>query len=259
MKSFVMAFMLAAAAYAQPALAPPQVGFLQDGAHSFRPVWGIAGNFVLGGSTLTGVASAAYSGSFGLVKTDTSVVAMDNLARVLGSVDAPPGPAAFAFFSDGSPAFVYLASANLLFTWSGTAFQMVPFDCQLFTPSAVLGIAAPDRAHVAFLIERNGGLREFRILIESGQADSQIFLGQASAPALRLASGELIYTDSNGVVIRKTDATEIHLNAQLPPSLSFAQMGADWVELSDLASSARFAIRVTPGRESLYFLPEVSQ
>jgi len=38
MKSVVMAFLLAAAASAQPALAPPQVGFLEDGANSFRPV-----------------------------------------------------------------------------------------------------------------------------------------------------------------------------------------------------------------------------
>ncbi|HTS49589.1 MAG TPA: hypothetical protein VMH05_16665 [Bryobacteraceae bacterium] len=259
MKPVVMIFMLAAAVCAQPALAPPQVGFLRDGANSFRPVFGIAGNFVLGGAAFSGVASAAYSGSFGLVKTDTSVIAVDSLGKVLASMDAPTGPAAFAFFSDGSPAFVYLSSANLLFEWYGTGFQMVPFDCQLFPPSAVLGISAPDRAHVAFLIERNGGLREFRLLVESGQPDSQIFLGRVNTPALRLASGELVYTDSNGVVIRKADATEIHLNAQLPARFSLAQMGAGWVALSDLGSSVRFAIRVTPGRESLYFLPEVSQ
>ena len=259
MKSFLMSFMLAAVACAQPALEPPQIGFLQDGANSFRPVWGVAGNFVLGGSAFRGVVSAAYSGSFGLVKTDTSVIAVDSQGKALASMAAPAGPAAFAFFSDGSPAFIYLASDNLLFEWDGTGFQMVPFDCRLFPPSAVLGISAPDRAHVAFLIERNGGLREFRLLIESGQPDSQIFLGRASPPALRLASGELIYTDSNGIVIRKADATEIHLNAQLPASFSFAQMGAGWLELSDLGSSARLAIRITPGRESLYLLPEVSQ
>ncbi len=136
---------------------------------------------------------------------------------------------------------------------------MVPFDCQLFPPSAVLAISAPDRGHVAFLIQRDHGLGEVRVLIETGEADSQEALPGVDAPALRLSSGELIYTDANGIVIRKADATEIHLNAQLPASFSLAQMGAGWVELSDLASSARFAIRVTPGRERLYFLPEVSQ
>ena len=259
MKSVAMAFMLAAAVYAQPALAPPQVGFLQDGANSYRPVWGIAGNFVLGGSAFSGVASAAYSGSFGLVKTDKSVIAVDNQGKVLASMAAPAGPAAFAFFSDGSPAFIYLASTNLLFEWYGTRFQMVPFDYQLFPPSAVLGISAPDRGHVTFLIKRDLRPWEIRVLIDTGQSDSQAALTGANTPALRLSSGELVYADANGIVIRKADATEIHLNAQLPLSFSFAQMGAGWVELSDLGSSARFAIRVTPGRESLYFLPEVSQ
>ena len=259
MKSVVMAFLLAAAACAQPALAPPQVGFLEDGANSFRPVWGIAGNFVLGASAFGHVSSAAYSGSFGLVKTDTSVIAVDSQGKMLASMDAPAGPAAFAFFSDGSPAFVYLASANLLFAWYGTVFQMVPFDCQLFPPSAVVGISAPDRGHVAFLIKRDHRPWEIRVLVETGASDSQAALTGANTPALRLASGELVYADANGIVIRKADATEIHLNAQLPLSFSFAQMGAGWVALSDLGSSARFAIRVTPGRESLYFLPEVSQ
>lgn len=259
MKSFVMTFILATAACAQPALAPPQVGFFQDGANSFRPVWGIAGNFVLGGSTFNGVASAAYSGSFGLVKTDTSVIAIDDQGCILATMDAPAGPAAFAFFSDGSPAFVYLPGANLLFEWSGTGFQMVPFDCQLFPPSAVVGISAPDRWHVAFLIQRDQSPWEIRVAIETGESDSQAALTGVNTPAMKLPSGELVYTDSNGIVIRKADASEIHLSAQLPASFSLAQMGAGWVELSDLGSSARFAIHVTPGRESFYFLPEVSQ
>ena len=259
MKSFLIAFSLAAAACAQPALAPPQVGFLQDGANSFRPVFGIAGNFVLGQSSFSGVASAAYSGSFGLVKTDASVIAVDNQGQVLASMDAPAGPADFAFFSDGTPAFVYLPSANLLFEWYGTGFQMVPFDCQLFPPSAVVAISAPDRGHAAFLIQRDHGLGEIRVLIESGESDSQEVLPGVSAPAMKLSSGELIYADANGMVIRKADATEIHLSTQLPASFSFAQMGAGWVELSDLASSARSAVRVTPGHEGLYLLPEVSQ
>jgi len=259
MKSFLIAFGLVAAACAQPALAPPQVGFLQDGANSFRPVFGIAGNFVLGGSAFGGVASAAYSGSFGLVKTDTSVIAVDSQGQVLASMDAPAGPAYFAFFSDGSPAFAYLPSANLLLEWYGSGFQMVPFDCQFFPASAVMAISAPDRGHVAFLIQRDHGLGEARALIESGGFDSQEALPGVHAPALRLASGELIYADANGIVIRKADATEIHLSAQLPASFAFAQMGAGWVELSDLASNARSALRGTPGREGLYFLPEVSQ
>jgi hypothetical protein len=259
MKPLLMVLILAAAACAQPALAPPQVGFLQDGANSFRPVFGIAGNFVLGDSVLNGVTDASYSGSFALLKTDTSVIAVDSQGQVLGAMDAAAGPADFAFFSDGSPAFVYLPGPNLLFEWYGTGFQMVPFDCQLFPPSAVLAISAPDRAHVAFLIQRDHGPWEIGVLVETGEADSQAALSGAGTPALRLSSGELIYTDANGAVIRKSDATEVHLAAQLPANFTLAQMGAGWVELSDASSSARFAIRVAPGREGLFVLPEVDQ
>ncbi|HEV2445046.1 MAG TPA: hypothetical protein VGS58_03960 [Candidatus Sulfopaludibacter sp.] len=259
MKSFLIAFTLAAAACAQPALGPPLAGYLQDGANSLRPVFGIAGNFVLGGSSFSGVSSAAYSGSFGLLKTDTSVIAVDRQGQVLGAMDAPAGPADFAFFSDGSPAFIYLPGPNLLLAWYGAGFQMLPFDCQLFPSSAVVAVSAPDRAHVAFLIQRDHGLGEVRVLSETGEADSQEALPGVDAPALRLSTGELIYPDANGIVIRKADATEIHLNARLPASFAWAQMGAGWVELRDLASSARSALRVTPGHEGLYLLPEVSQ
>ena len=259
MKSILVGFTLAAVACAQPALVPPQFGFLEDGANSFRPVFGVAGNFALGGAAFSGITNAAYSGSFGLIKTDSAVMAVDNQARVLTSMDAPSGPAAFAFFSDGSPAFVYLPGANLLFMWYGTAFQMVPFDCRLFLPSAVLGISAPDRGHVAFLVERNRGLHEIRLLVESGQPDSQIYLGRASGPAFRLSSGELVFADATGLVIRNADASEIHLNASLPSSFTLAQIGTGWVELSDAASSARIAIRVSRGHEGLYFLPGVNQ
>ena len=259
MKHILFILTLTAVACAQPALTPPQVGFLQDGANSFRPVFGIAGNFAVGNSVLDGVTSASYSGSFGLLKTDTSVIAVDSQGQVLGAMDAPPGPADFAFFSDGSPAFVYLPGPNLLFEWYGTGFQMVPFDCQLFPASAVLAISAPDRAHVAFLIQHDYGPWEIRVLIESGEADSQEALSGAGTPALRLSSGELIYTDSNGAVIRKSDATEIRLAGQLPANFTLVQMGAGWVEVSDVSSSARFALRVTPGHEGVFVLPEVSQ
>ena len=259
MKIILVAFMLAAAVCAQTSLAPPQIGFFQDGVNSFRPVLGIAGNFTLADPALTGVSNAAYSGSFGLLKTDTSVIATDNQGKVLATMAAPPGPAAFAFFPDGSPAFVYSAGQNLLFEWYGTGFQMVPFDCQLFPPGAVLAISAPDRWHVAFLIRRDDGLWQIGVLVETGESDSQTALTGLTAPALQLSSGELVYTDANGVVIRKADATEIHLNAQLPASFSLVQMGAGWAQLSDLAGTARFAIRATPGQEGFYFLPEVSQ
>ena len=259
MKHFVLALTLAAAACAQPALAPPQVGFLVDGANSVRPILGIAGNFLLGGVAFPGVLSAAHSGAYGLLKTDHSVIAIDSQGQALSALDAPPGPAFFAFFQDGSPAFAYVPSANLLFQWYGSSFQMIRFDCQIFPAAAVVGISAPDSAHVAFLIQRQDSAWEVRFLVESGESDSQTALPGVNAPALRLASGELVYSDSNGIDVRRPDGSEIHLNAQLPPSFSLAPIGAGWIAVSDLASPARLAVRLTAGHEGLFSLPEVNQ
>ncbi|HLH00048.1 MAG TPA: hypothetical protein VKX49_27305 [Bryobacteraceae bacterium] len=258
MKRVLFVFALALAAWAQPSLAPPQIGFAEDGASLFRPVLGVAGNFILGDAVFSGVAYAAYSGSYGLLKTGTSVITTDNKGQLLAAMDAPPGPASFAFFRDGSPAFAYLPGPNLLFAWYGSGFEMTRFDCQLFPPNAVVGISAPDAAHVVFLIQGDGGLREVSVLIETGQAESQIAIAGVAAPALRLASGVLVYGGANGIVIRAADSSEVHLAGQFPTRFSLALMGAEWVELSHLASSARFAIRITPGHEGFFLLPEAS-
>jgi len=79
------------------------------------------------------------------------------------------------------------------------------------------------------------------------------------APLLALPSGDLIYPGASGIVVRRTDASEVHIAASLPASFSLQQMNQDWVQLTDLNSNVRFAIRTTPGREGFYQLPESSR
>jgi len=259
MKRLIFALTLVTAACAQPALAPPQVGFIQDSENALRPVFGIAGNFILGDAISQGITSSAYSGSLVLLKTDSAIVATDVQGQVLQSMDAPPGPALFALYKDGSPAFAYLESVNLLFEWCGSGFQMVRFDGNLFLADSVLSIFAPDALHVGFLVRRGGDLLDVRIAVDSGESDSQATINGVTAPALILASGDIVYADADGLVIRRADASEVHLNAQLPSGFSLAQMGAGWVALTDFGSGAQFAVRVTPGREGIYTLPGVNQ
>jgi hypothetical protein len=259
MKFVLILLVLALAAGAQPALAPPQLGFINDGANAFRPVLGIAGNFVLGAPVFAGVDNAAYSGSFGLLKTGAAVLVIDNQGQTIASMAAPAGPAAFAFQPNGSPAFAYFASSHLLYRWQGTGFQTLPFDSDLFPAGAVRSIFAPDAAQVGFLVQRMDGLREIRVLIETGQAGFETPLAGVGAPALMLASGELVYAGANGIGIRRPDGSEIHVGAHLPISFSLTQMGEGWVAVSDLLTGAQFALRTTPGREGLFSLPQVSQ
>ena len=62
---------------------PPAGGL--DRQRWIRPVLGLGGNFVLGDSLSDSVSSAAFSGTFGFVKTDSSVLVLDRQGQVLSS------------------------------------------------------------------------------------------------------------------------------------------------------------------------------
>jgi hypothetical protein len=260
MKTIFITFLLASSiAFAQPALTPPQVGFLQDGANAFRPVYGVAGNFLLGNPAASGVVSAAFSGTFGIVSTGSALTVSGQLGQVIATMDAPAGPAAFAFSREGMPALAYFPSANLLLQWNSGAFQMVSFDSTAFPGSAVQSIALPDPEHAAFIVQRDEVLWDVRVLLATGEVDSQAALPGVNAPVLMLASRELVFSDANGIVILRRDGAEIHLAAQLPANFSLQQMGHGWLQGRDLASAAQFAVRVTAGHEGFFTLPEVQQ
>jgi hypothetical protein len=249
---------MAAVAWAQT-LTPPQAGFMQDAANSFRPVYGIAGNFLPGDPVAGGVVSAAYSGSYGLIKTSSAVIVTDRTGSIVASNSEPDGPALFAFTRSGEPALAYMPVANTLLAWDGAAFNPVPFDPTILSASAVLSIAAPNSGHAAMIVQREDGLWDVRVQLATGDIDAQTAITGVAAPVLMLANGELVYSDVNGIVLRSSDRTELHINAQLPASFTLQQMGGGWIQLRDLGSSRQFAIRITRNREQYYQLPEGGQ
>jgi hypothetical protein len=247
----------AVAVWAQPALSPPQIGYIQDSQNSIRPVYGIAGNFVLGDATSQGVASAAFSGSFGLLKTDSAVYAVDRQGQVLASADAPAGAALFAFSRSGPPAFAYLVDANAWMVWDGQTLQPLSIDLTAFGPAAVLSVASPNDGEAAIVLQRDDGLWDLRVLLATGEVTSQTAILGVAAPLLLLASGDLMYSDANGIVVRTADGQEKHIAAQLPESFVLQQMGDGWVQLRGLSTPAQLAVRIN-GSQS-FTLPGVDQ
>ena len=236
------------AAWAQTSLAPPQVGFTLDSGNAFRPVYGIAGNFVMGSTAATGVVSAAFSGSFGWMKTDSALLVTDRQGQVLASMDAPDGPALFAFTQGGAPSLAFLASTNALIQWNAGTFQQVA----RFDASGVVSIAAPDAGHAALIVQRDDGLWDVRLLLATGEIASQTALPGLRAPVLMLATGDLIFTDADTLVIRRSNGAVAQ--AFVPVCcVALQQMGDGWIQLG------KFALRITEGREQLYTLPEVEQ
>ena len=256
MKALLTTLWLAAAvACAQTGLTPPQAGFMQDAANSFRPVYGIAGNFLPGDPVAGGVISAAYSGSYGLFKTSTAIVVTDRTGAIVASTSEPDGPALFAFSRTGDPALAYLAAANTLLAWDGAAFNPVSFDPATLSASAVLSIAAPHAGHAAMIIQRDDGLWDVRVQLATGDIDAQTAVSGIAPPVLMLTNGDLVYSDVNGIVLRRRAGTEVHINAQLPGSFALQQMSEGWIQLRDLISLQQFAIRITENREQYYQLP----
>jgi hypothetical protein len=250
---------LAVSAWAQPAIAPPQIGFMEDKAGSVRPVYGLAGNFLLGDPIATGVISAAFSGSFGWVKTDSTVVVMDAQGQAMATSDAPPGPALFAFTSDDKPALAFLVTSNTLLQWSGATLTPVPLDWGAIAADAVLSIAEPDPDHAAMLVQRKDGVWDVRVVLASGEADSQTALPTATPPSCMLANGDVVSSDDSGLVVYKADGSAIHIAAHLPDSFSLQQMGDRWLQLRDLTNAHEFAVTTSKDREGFYTLPEVNR
>jgi hypothetical protein len=251
-KLIVAVCLMSPIAWTQSAIAPPQLGFVEDGAHTLRPAFGVAGNFILGPAVAKNILSKAFSGALGLLKTDSSLAAFDSQGKLLASVDAAPGPAFFAFSSAGAMALAYIASSNALIEWSGSSFVPIP----LHISDTVVSIAFPAPSTASLLIQRGETVWRLNFPLGTSGASSQNALIGLHPPVLALPSGDVVYRDTGGIVIRKTDATEVHVAASLPASFSLQQMNLDWVQLSDLNSSRRFAIRATAGREAFYQLPE---
>ena len=261
-KPLFAAMLTSAMVCAQPALAPPSLGFIQDAAHGLRPVYGVAGNFILGTPVVENAVNAAFGGSFGLRKTASSLEAFGADGQLLASFDTAPGPALFAFSADGTQALAYISAAHSLVEFDGKTFQLVTLGRQV---SGVLALAFPT-ANQAALFVREADARTFAdgsatllqmtLPLDGDGTASQCVLMGVRAPLLALPSGDLVYRGDAGIAIRRKDGSEVHLAASLPPRFALQQMNKDWVQLLDPASNTHFAIRTTAGSESLYRLPE---
>lgn len=247
-------FLIPAGSRAQSVIAPPQLGFVADGARALRPVYGVAGSFVLGPAVAGDVADAAFSSSLGLLKTDSSLAAFDAQGKLLTSVEAPAGRALFAFSADGTAALAYLSSSRVLMEWRSAGFVPVPLHSE--TAGSVIGMALPSSDEAVLVVERERGLWELHVPLNRDGTPSQNALPGIHPPVLPLVTGGLLYAEEGAIVIRRPDGSEARLGAPLPKQFSLQSMNRDWVELADLQSRARFAIRTAAGGEAFYRLPE---
>lgn len=250
MRPFLLTCLLPALACGQPAITPPRVGLIQDSNHSLRAVLGVAANFLLSGSLREGVISSAFSGSFAMVKTDTSIMILDREGAQVYNMDVDAGPALFAFSDEGAPALVYLPQSQTLLQWTTGHLEAASL------PADQIGGVIRSVASRGLVVQRDDG-----IWIVDLAGASQFLMAALDGPVLLRNDGSVLYATVDGFVLRRPNGTEQVLGGTglQPARLLFDQMSRDWVHVTEAHSPRHQAIRLTPGQEQTYQLPEAQQ
>jgi hypothetical protein len=225
------AFAISTCAWAQSGINRPNLGKMLDSNGAIRTVYGIAASVTLGDPEITGVLSQACSRKFCLAKTETSI------ASSSGSVEAPAGPALFAFA--GNTAFVWFVESRQLAEWQNGV--LTPIDSSI--DGEVLSIRS-SAGSVEFAVRRRSGA--WLVKPDGSLVDS---LPLSPGP-LTLIAGGVVYATRDEIVIRD-------LRIPLDRVTSFSQMAADYLQVR--AGGVDYALRVEKGRETLFQLPGVQQ
>jgi hypothetical protein len=238
----IAAFAIGSCAWAQSGIDRPQIGKMLDANGAVRTVYGIAASVTLGEVETTGVLSSACSKTFCLAKTETSIVS------ALGSVDAPAGPALFAF--DGSAAYVWFSRSRELAQWQNGTLTSIGSLCASRSPLPACPLNVDGEV---LSIEMNAGSIEFAVQRPSGvwivKSDGSVVdsLPDATGPVM-LIPGGAVYATSTEVAIRD-------LRIPLAGVTAFSRMSAGYVEVS--AAGLEYSLRIEKGREMLFQLPGV--
>jgi hypothetical protein len=214
----------------------PQVGKMVDANGAVRTVYGIASSVTIGDVEASGVVSAGC-GKFCLVKTETGIVS------TAGSVDAPGGPALFAF--DGDGAIVWFSRARQLARWHEGVLDVCPLPDGRGSGDAetVLSIGVSGGA-VRFAVRRRNGVW---IINQDGSMAGS--LPRATGPVM-LIPGGVVYATRSEIVIGD-------VRLALDGVTSFSWMSQSYLQVR--AGGVDYSLRIEAGHVTLFQLPGGSQ
>jgi hypothetical protein len=224
-------FAICLGAWAQSGIDRPSIGKMVDQNGALRTVYGISGSVTLGDVESVGVLSSACSKSLCLAKTEASI------SSGATSVDAPAGPAKFAF--DGPDAFVWFPKSRQLGKWHEAVLDLLD--------SSIDGEVLSIRAHsgaVEFVVRRHGQVwivRQDGAIVEA--------LPGLTGPVMLLPK-TAIYATDNEIVMGEFRFPLVGAKAFAPMSDGFVQIRAHGID---------YALRIDKGHETLFQLPGVQQ
>jgi len=227
-----MFLLSAAGAWAQSGLGTPFTGQMIDAQGSLRPVYGLSGNFTLGGAIAQRVLASACSQALCLAKTESSLVWPG------GATSAPPGAAEIAL--DATGATVHFDRTGEFARWQNGSLTQI----DLRVDGVVLSMASTS-AGLLIAVERDGTIW---IISQDGAILDSL---PEDASAVLLLPALTVYARQDSLVIRKPDGGELRFPA--PGAGGLTAMGNGYVEAR--AGSTIYALRTVSGREQLFQLP----
>lgn len=123
MMSRAISILLLAAGAAAAQIAVPRIGCLVDDAHRLRPVFGVAGNFLIGEPEAEGVLAAVCKDNLTILKREESL----EIRTRDGAVErpAPAGTALFQFAENGSNVLVFFPETGEWLSVGGRSVRTV--------------------------------------------------------------------------------------------------------------------------------------
>ena len=217
----------------------PQLGMMLDANGGARAMFGLPGSLTVSDPAMTGVVSLGCA-SICLMKTDSSLVMRGQTPGQ--TVDAPAGVALFAFDSTG--AFVYFSATKQLVRWQSGALTPVSFHVtgEILSIRSVHG--SPE-----FAVRMDDEIRVVR------DDDVVIYTFPRGARAVMLLGDGVLFSTGDEIVLRRSDASD--LTFSLSGATAFWAMAPDYVEIR--AAGAIYGLRITPGREQIFQVPEPGQ
>jgi len=217
----------AVSAWAQSGIEVPAVGAIVDSSGALRQVQGVAGSFLLGPASMPGVLSAACTEQLCLAKTDSKIIS------ATGETDAPPGPAIFGL--SGDEAIVFFPEPRTFARWHADTLELLDWVVE----GEVLSIRRKETA-----VRRDG---QVSIVHPDGTVVDSI--ADATGPLLLLPKG-VVFATKDEIVLRQGNS---EVRFELAGSVSITAMGPRYAAIR--TSAAVYALRIDPGRESLFLLP----
>jgi hypothetical protein len=248
-------FCLCVAAAAQAQIGVPRAGCILDRTGSLGPVYGVPAILMPGTAVASGVISAACSGQLALVKTGSALEVRDSQLRLLARWPAPPGPARLAIGANGAAAAYFVETRELVAIEGALA----PRSLRNALPGAVLAIAIAGTQYLDAVVSIGGAAQLVRISLASGAIERAAALAEiAGGPVMLLPDGTLVYGDGANIAILRPGGAERRF-ALPAPAVSIYAMGNQLAGIAFAAGTGPVALRLEPGRERVFRVPEAAE